>query len=316
MAVLRLPRGLIIDLVTPLTRGGDIDGRGLKNQLDRVLPHVQALFVSSPYMGEGDKLGTEQREELLEKTLLVIQERVPVFMWVSRETDEKTRETLISLKKRVELRRYKGPLFWVDTPLYYHSNRGLPDHYKEMVSIAEGPFILHNDPHLNSLLNRPFKRNNIRTGILKELVRARDIRGLIFSGSLERAYNYQKAVRTRTDFRIYDGDESHFLAHPSLHGIVSKGANLAPRAWQKITTASLNLNGSRCDYPDYMKQVWETGRYLNNMKDIYDKHGAAIIKAVLSKMGVIEEPGFVGRTDDMDEEVSGIADLMDKYGDY
>ncbi len=315
MAVLHLPRGLIIDLVTPFTSGGGIDGRGLEKQLNRVLPHVQALFVSSPYMGEGDKLGIEQREELLEKALVVIRERAPVFMWITEETDEKTRETVVALKKRVEFQKYKGPLFWVDTPLYYHSNRGLPDHYKEMFSTADGDFILHNDPHVISPLNRPFKRNNIRTAILKELVRAREIRGLIFSGSLERAYNYQKVVRAQTDFRIYDGDESHFLAHPSLHGIISKGANLAPRAWQKLTTASLNLNGSRVDYPDYMKQVWETGRYLNSLKDIYDEHGAAIIKAVLLKRGVLEEAGFIDSTDDMAEEVSAIADLMDKYGD-
>ena len=67
MGVLRSPRGLIIDLITPLNIGGDIDGRGLGKQLDRVLPYVHALLLASPYMGEGNHLKPTQREELLEK---------------------------------------------------------------------------------------------------------------------------------------------------------------------------------------------------------------------------------------------------------
>jgi len=313
MAALRLPRGLIIDLITPITGGGGIDGRGLGKQLDRVLTHVQALFISSPYMGEGNNLGTEQREELFEKSLVVIRGRVPVFMWISRETDDKTRETLLALKKRLELRKYNGPVFWVDTPLYYHSNRGLSQHYEDMTSIVKEPFILHNDPDLINPINRPFKRKNIRTAILKDLALIKGIKGLIFLGTLDRAYNYQKVARARMDFRIYDGDESHFLEHPSLSGVVSRGANLAPKAWQKITVSSLNLNGNQGDYPDYLKQVWAAGRYLNNLKELYEAYGSAVIKMVLSKMGVIEDASF----DNGLKDTSGkIKDLMEKHGDY
>jgi len=316
MEASRLPRGLIVDLITPLTSGGGIDGRGLGRQLDRVLPHVQALLISSPYMGEGNLLGTEQREELFEKSLVVVRGRAPIFMWISRETDEKTRETLLSLKKIMEIRKYKGPLFWVDTPLYYHSNRGLPRHYEEMISLVEQPFILHNDPDLINAIDTPFKRKNIRTGILKELGLISGIKGLIFLGSLDRAYNFQKAVRARTDFRIYDGDESYFLRHPSLSGVISRGANLAPKAWQKITSSSLNLKGGYGDYPDYLKQVWDAGVYLNNLKDIYAGHGPSFLKLVLKDMGVIEEADLDKGLGDISGEIKAIRDLMEKYEDY
>jgi len=316
MEASRLPRGLILDLITPLTSGGGIDGRGLGRQLDRVLPHVQALLISSPYMGEGNLLGTEQREELFEKSLVVVRGRAPIFMWISRETDEKTRETLLSLKKIMEIRKYKGPVFWVDTPLYYHSNRGLHRHYEDMISLVEGPFILHNDPDLINSIGTPFKRKNIRTGILKELSLINGIKGLIFFGPLDRAYYYQKAVRARTDFRIYDGDESYFLRHPSLSGVISRGANLAPRAWQKITSSSLNLKDSQRDYPDYLKQVLEAGRYLNNLKDIYAGHGPSFLKLVLKDMGVIEEAVLDNGLGDISGEVKAVRELMEKYGDY
>jgi len=316
MEASHLPRGLIVDLVTPLARGGAIDGRGLGRQLDRVIPHVQGLLISSPYMGEGNLLKPEQREELFEKCLVVVRGRAPIFMWISSKTTEKTRETLLSCKKIMEVRKYKNPVFWVDTPLYYHSNRGLRRHYEEMISLVDEPFILHNDPDLISSIGTAFKRNNIRTVILKELSILNGIRGLIFFGPLDRAYNYRKAVRARADFRIYDGDESYFLGHPSLSGVVSSGANLAPRAWQKITSSSLNLKGSQGDYPDYLQQVWETGGYLNKLKDVYSGHGPSFIKLVLKDMGVIEEDGGGRGFEDIALEVKSIRELMEKHEDY
>jgi len=316
MEVLRSPRGLIIDLITPLKRGGEIDGRALGKQLDRVLPHVHALLLASPYLGEGNHLEPTQREELLEKAIVVVRGRVPILFWISQNTEEKTRETLALLKKRLEIRNYKGPVFWVDTPLYYHSNRGLPEHYRNLSSAINEPLILHNDPELIKLLAKPLKRNNVRTSILKEIAQIDNIQGLIFFGSLDRANNYQKALRSRSDFRIYDGDESHFLSHPSVSGVISRGANLAPKAWHKITTSSLNWSGDQKDYPDYLKQIWEVGGYLSNLKDIYDNFSVPLIKHILSDMGVIESPTSTFGAENMEERIKRLRELMGQYGDY
>ena len=316
MGILGSPRGLIIDLITPLKHSGDIDGQGLGKQLDRVLPHVQALLLASPYMGEGTNLNSAQREQLLEKTLVAVRGRTPIIVWISRDTEEKTRKTLLLLKKRLELSKYTGPLFWLDTPIYYHSNRGLPLHYQNMSSMVNEPFVLHNDPDLIRQQARPLKRNNIRTGILKELAGTESIRGLIFLGSLDRARNYQNALASRTDFRIYDGEESHFLRHPSLSGVVSIGANLAPRAWEKITTSSLNLSGSEKEYPDHLRQIWELGEYLHNLRNIYQDISVPITKQVLAGMGIIDSPVCTFRAEDMGEKTKLLKELMESYGDY
>ena len=215
------PRGLIIDLITPLNKNKDIDGRGLGQLLDMVLPHVQGVLLASPYMGEGQNLSASQIEEVFEKSLVVARGRVPILIWITRDTEEQTKETLQALSKRLETRTYEGPIFWVDAPLYYHSNRGLPFHYKNLSTMVREPFLLHNDPELIKEKAGPLKRTNIRTGILKELARIDSIQGVIFLGSLDRSHNYQKAVRSRSDFRIYDGGESRFLRHPSLSGLVS-----------------------------------------------------------------------------------------------
>jgi dihydrodipicolinate synthase/N-acetylneuraminate lyase len=316
MAAIKPPRGLIIDLVTPLKENGAVDGRGLGQHLDRVLPHVQAVLLAGPDAGEGTHLKPTQKEQLLDEALVIIRGRVPVMMWLSGETEDETRETLPLLEKRLGARKYTGQVYWVDTPLFYHSNRGLFDHYRRLASLTKMPFLLLNDPSLIRQLGRPFKRNNIRTSILKELVQIGSIAGLIFRGDLDRAYNYQKAARSRVDFRMFEGDESHFLKHPSLSGVVASGANLAPRAWQRVTESSLGLDEHRGDYPDSVQQLWEAGEYLRKLRHIYHPDSAPLIKQVLSDMGILASSTSATKVHDAEGRIGQLKGLMKQHGDF
>ena len=315
MEALGPPRGLIVDLITPLKHDRSIDGRGLGHLLDRLSPLVHAVFLAGPDTGEGKTLSLAQRLELLEKALVVVRGRIPILFWITQNTEEKTTETLLGLKKTLERRRYEGQVFWVDTPLYYHSNRGLPTLYRNLSSMVNEPFILHNAPEFIRGLAKPMKRSNIRTAILKELVSLKAIVGLIFLGSLDRAHNYQKACRSRARFRIYDGDETHFMDHPSMSGVVSSGANLAPGAWQKITESSLRITADQDNYPEYLHQVWDLGQYLRDLKGIYERAPVTIIKEVLADKGIIETPTCTFPTKDVEEPKRRARELMGRYGD-
>ncbi|MBN1850727.1 MAG: dihydrodipicolinate synthase family protein [Deltaproteobacteria bacterium] len=316
MAELNPPKGLIVDLITPLTKRRDIDEVSLTRHLKRVIPHVHALLLGSPLIGEGRYLGPVLREQLLEKTLSIVEGHMPVFIWITQDSEGETRMTLIRLRKRLEIRKYTGQVFFVDAPLYYHSNRGLPELYQDMISSIEDSVILYNDPQLIKHIGSPFKRNNIRTSVLRELILNEKIQGLVFSGSLDRAHNYQKAVSSRPDFRIYDGDESRFLIHPSLGGVVSAGANLAPEAWQKITGASLRMNGRQSDYPDYLKQIWEIGGYLSRLREIYQTHGAVVIKMILAEKGIIDHTTCMEEEGGLDVRPDELKELVQQYKNY
>ncbi len=313
MEALISPRGLIADLITPLKPDGSIDGKGLERILDRVAPFAQAVFLSSPHTGEGKNLSSDQRSELLEKALAVISGRIPILIWITRDTEDDTSNTILDLKKVLAGKKEDSLVFLVDTPLFYHSNRGLPAYYKNICSMVDHPFILHNDPELIRGLDRPFKRNNIRTGILKELIAIDNIAGLIFLGPLDRAYNYQKACRRRTHFRIYDGDETSFLAHPSTSGVVSTGATLAPGAWQRMVQSSLQLTGEGDE--GHLRQIWKLDQYLRNLKDAYQKMPAAVIKEVLSDNGIIETPASTFPAEDTEKQKEQIKELMAIFGD-
>ncbi|MFO7739256.1 MAG: dihydrodipicolinate synthase family protein [Desulfatiglandaceae bacterium] len=283
------PQGLIVDLITPLRNDRTLDGRGLGRLLDHLLPRVDGLLVASPNAGEGTYLDSARRVELFEMALVVVRGRLPLLVWITQGTEEGTTETLLRLSKALERRRsYGGPVFWVDTPLYYHSNRGLPALYRDMCRMVDEPLILYNDPGLIKGLAKPMKRCDIRTAILKELVQLKQMVGLIFLGTLDRAHNYQRACRERKGFSIYDGDESHFLDHPSRSGVVSAGANAAPEAWKKITGSSLPTAAAPKSDPEYLQRVWDLGKYVQDLKDVYGPMPAPVIKEILAARGLIE----------------------------
>jgi dihydrodipicolinate synthase/N-acetylneuraminate lyase len=180
--------------------------------------------------------------------------------------------------------------------------------------LTRSPFILYNDPELIRPLSRRFRRSNIRTHILKDLSSLENLTGLIFRGPLDRAHNYQRACRKRTDFRIYDGDERDFLDYPSMSGVTSVGANLAPRAWEKVTRSSLHLQGTSAVYPDSLRQMWKLGQHLRDLMDLYEQEPAAVVKGVLWKAGLIETPLCFSAKPDVGEEVDRVEEVLAAAG--
>jgi beta-N-acetylglucosaminidase len=94
------------------------------------------------------------------------------------------------------------------------------------------------------------------------------------------------------------------------------GANLAPRAWQKVTASSLNLSGERKDYPDYLQQIWNQGEYLRSLLEIYQNSSAHPIKQVLSDKGILESATSTVTEENTEEQARRIEALMERYGDY
>lgn len=285
----KLPRGLIVDLITPLSDRG-VDKEGLDALLERVVPYADALLLAGPEMGEGRGLSLELKVALLEKAAAFVQGRVPLLFWISENSVGDTQRLLACLEDVLNSSRYQGVIFWLDSPLYYHSNRGLYRHYQELAANARHPFILHNDPEVVKFLGRHLKRSNIRTNILKDLCKIEDIKALIFRGPLTRANNYQRAVNSRPDFRVYDGDEARFLKHPSSSGILSGGANIAPRIWSIITRSSLGMLRADTKKPDYVQQMWDMGQLLKDLIGTYEKNPVWFIKKALFDMKIIGSP--------------------------
>jgi len=308
-------RGLIVDLITPIREDGSVDRAGLERHLARVLPYVHGLLVCGPDAGGGEGLGQAQRADALDAVMDRVQEALPLLVWITGRTQDETSGMIEVLEARVEKRSYRGPVFWVDTPLIYHSNRGLPQHYGNLLSFTSRPVLLFNDPERVKRAGRPLKRANIRTAVLKEIAHLEGVRGLVFRGAMDRARNYQKAVRFRSVFRLYDGDEAQFLSYPSRHGVLSPGANLAPRDWARITESSMDTASEQKSYPGHLRQVWESGRYLDALRAAYGERPAHRIGAVLARTGVLASSPPLQDGSDDDEAADRLISLMESRGD-
>ncbi len=307
------PKGLIVDLITPLDDKGGIDIEGLDSLLKKVLPYASALLLASPQMGEGMGLSLQLKIDLLEKATAFIQGKIPIFFWISEDSVEGTKKALALQEDLLDSYDYRGMVFWLDSPLFYHSNRGLYNHYDELTLDKRYPFVLYNDPGLIRLLERSLKRCNIRTSILKDLSKIGNIKALIFRGSLTRANNYQKALNSRSDFWFYDGDEERFLEHPSLSGVLSIGANIAPRIWNTITRASLGMLEEDSQKRDYLNQIWEMGRLLKELIQIYKQNPVWIIKRALFDLKIIGSHACTTITKPFNEKNSLLTEFISQH---
>jgi len=313
MEVNKAPKGLIVDLITPLDDKGDIDNDGLGSLLKKVLPHADAALLASPKMGEGSGLSLKLKIDLLKKAATFIQGRIPIFFWISEDSAENTEKTLTLLEDLLKSYSYKGEVFWLDSPLYYHSNRGLYDHYQDLTLNTKYPFVLYNDPGLINMLERPLKRCNIRTSILKNLSEIGKIKALIFRGSLTRVNNYQKAVNRRPDFRVYDGDEDRFLEYPSMSGVLSMGANIAPRIWSNVTRASLGMLEEDREKSDYLNQMWVMGKLLKDLRQIYNPNPVWTIKRSLVDLNIIDFHACTSATQPYYEKENILTEFISKH---
>ena len=282
-----LPRGLVCPLVTPLKTGDRLDVAALERLIRFAGTGADGFVVGDLVWGEGLELTGDTRAEMARATLELTGGRQSVFVTVTSDTAEQSVALLKKMKAFTEGADYSGNVFWLDYPIYYHSNRGLPQFYEALERETSTPFVLANNPRLIQGRKSRIKHKNIRTSVLKKLSNLPCIRGLVFTGSLKRSINYQKACRHRQGFRLYDGDEGAFIRQPSSDGVVAGGANLLPQPWHEITWSCLNRYDVERQYPDHVSQMWETGAMVQAFYDLYAKQPAPVLKRMLHVAGVL-----------------------------
>lgn len=284
------PKGLIVALITPCDERGRIDWASLNRLIERALPFSDGLLVGEGVVGEGFFLSNRLRLELLKGVVEAWAGPKPLFLCPTSDTPEETLSNVEQVSQRFAGQSPQDSIYWVDIPLWYHSNRHLPQFYQGWPNVTPFPIILYNNPGLISRLNRSLKRKNIRTAVLKRLAGNDRIVGLIQAGDLLRTMNYQRAVRARRDFRFYDGEEVNFLNQPSSSGVVSGGANLFPAAWKEIATASLTLS----EDPARNLLLFNQSQKLRELSQLLPPNPAQTLKIALHRLALISHPKVFG----------------------
>jgi len=283
------PEGLIIDLVTPLTGAGSLDVAGVDRLAARVLPAADALLAGSPLAGEALDLPLEIRKELFAHLLPLVGGMVPLILGITGQSYEETRNLAVWVLEEARRRRYPGPLFLADLPLWYHSNRGLPLSCQTLMAELPLPLILLNLPRVVRRRGVRFKHLNIRTQVFKKAASLPEVRGLIYQGEMGRFLHYHHAAGARPGFAFYETDEARFLTRPGAWGVVSAGAQLLPGTWQRVARACLHPEDA-ADDPPRRYELWELSNRLQQVYQLSQGSPVALWKQALSVKGVLSSP--------------------------
>ncbi len=275
-------RGLIVPLVTPLDGAGRLDEKSLGRLVDLVVPHAGGILMGSLVAGEGAALtGDERRRLILAAARLVGGLGQRILVEVTGASSEETAGLAAWAMEEIG-----GDCILVDTPLRYRSNRGLSAHYERLGS-GNALLLVWNDPRVIREIGKPFKRLNIRTANVKRLTGNPCVIGLVQSGDLKRTRNYARAMAGRSDFMLFDGEESSFLSFPSTGGVLAATANVLPGTWCRVVRQSLEAADDGEGDPGKERRLWEDMNRAREVSALCSGKGPALIKAVLAEMGVI-----------------------------
>jgi len=280
------PEGLVIELVTPLTTAGELDEPSLARLLDRVTAAADGLLLGGPETGEGLALPRQVRLNLTASVLAALRGRLPIFVGVTGSTPEETRNTALAVRRLLNRQGSAGQVFLADLPLWYHSNRGLPQFYQKLLAEVKLPLVLLNLPEVVNQRAYLFKHRNLRTQVVKKLAGLPMIPAMIYQGEMRRFLNYHLASVSRPTFVFYEADEHRFLTRPGAWGVVSCGAQLDPEAWRRVSRACLHPE-EVSENPAVRRSLWEESSRLTHLAGLYRPAPAPLIKAALAARGVL-----------------------------
>lgn len=241
MASEPLPKGLIVDVLTPISQEGGPDLPTYRLILKNLSTVCDMFLIGGPKVGLGDSLSLEERVQLLQIALDSTKRSDLLFFFISSKEISHVLQMVSTINGLPLDQGDRERILLLDSPLLYHSNRGLLELYNGFSCHTSLPFVLLNDPELIRSLHISLKRSHIRTSILKDLIRIPAVKGIISYGPFSRIKNYEKASRLRPEFRVYDGEEMRFLDYPNRSGVVSITSNLKPFLWKQVLDYSLGM---------------------------------------------------------------------------
>ena len=247
------------------------------------------MVAGSPGVGEALELPNSLRLELFIALVQNLPPQLPLFFGITGATPEETQNFALQLEDEAKSRSQARPLYWVDLPLWWHSNRGLPQAYQELSRSLSHPLVIMNHPHLIRGKAKPFKHVNLRTAIFKKMSALPGLAAMIYRGEIRRFLHYYAARASRPDFMLYEADERRFLSRPGARGLVSAGAQLFPVIWQTVIKS--------CLFPEEIKvsekqlnQIWEWSNLLLRLYELYQFYPAPLLKLGLYQQGILDFP--------------------------
>lgn len=265
-----LLKGIIPPVVTPLLSNNKLDIEGLENLIEHLLTGgVHGLFMLGT-TGEATSIGYELRKELLKRTGEFVNHRVPVVAGI----------TDTSLSGSVEIAEYAANIgldgVVIAPPYYMPISQGEMREYLEtIVPLLPLPFMMYDIPSCTKL--------HMSVETIKKAKELGAIGVKDSSGDMSYLYALIEEFKDSPEFAVITGTEL-FLPETILyggHGAVAGGANLFPKLFVDLYTASVER--------DLEKIAALREKVMLIDKTIYQvgKHNSRIAKGIKSALSVM-----------------------------
>ena len=262
--------GVLVALVTPMTRDGHVDQPAVARLVEHVLDGGVHGLLPLGSTGETASLDQDSRRTMLAAVVKAAAGRVPVICGVAQSH-------LAAARAEVKAAARAGAdAALVAPPFYYPLDQvGILAFYRELAAGAELPLLLYNIP--------PFTKVVAEAETVATLAREGTIKGIKDSS---RDFEYFErvciAARSLPEFRIFTGSDTMLL--PSLvmggAGTICGAGNVAPAMVVKI-------------YDEYIRGDLDAARATQDR--LYELVGALRTglfplphKAALHMMGICE----------------------------
>lgn len=221
-------KGSIVAIVTPFHEDLTVNYSKLTDLLNWHVKQGTDGIVILGTTGEAPTLSEQEKLQVFEHTVTVINHRIPVIAGTGSNDTLKT----IEFTQKVEALGVDG--FLIVSPYYNKSNdQGLYHHFKMIADSVHKPIILYNVPGRTGI--------NIPVSVVAELSKHDNIVA-IKEASGNMSYAVEVASVVSPDFILLSGNDDVVVPLLSIgaQGVISVAANVIPKQMHDIVEAYLN----------------------------------------------------------------------------
>lgn len=201
-------RGVLIPVITPFNKIGEIDEAALREIVDFMLSEQKAdAIMPCGTTGESPTLGHEEHMRVIEVVLEQVNGRVPVIAGTgSNSTDEAVKMTKAAVAMGVSGTLQVCP--------YYNrpSQEGIFAHFAKIAESADAPMILYNIPFRTG--REIATETSLRLAEIENIVGIKEASGTITT-SMD---IIEKVNEKRLDFKLYSGEDAMTYSLLALGG--------------------------------------------------------------------------------------------------
>ena len=263
-------QGSFVALVTPMSPGGGIDFHALEALIEWHVESGTNGIVSVGTTGESATVSVAEHIEIIEKTIYLVDGRVPVIAGTGGNSTQEAIELTQTASK------LGADYALIVTPYYNKPNQeGLFKHFIKIADSVDIPQILYNVPSRTAC--------DLRPETVSKLANHQNIVGIKEAvDDMNRIKSLINISKTDNNFQVFSGDDPTFMHALNLgaHGVISVAANVIPKSISEICSFIRKNN------KDEAKQLNEIN---NNLYDLLFVESNPIpVKWMLYKMGLIE----------------------------